>query len=150
VGMLGFVRGGVSAVMVIAALALAPGAVAAGQSPVNPATNPLSPGLPLSPAGAPTTTTAPQIPNTSTTPSGDSGLSGTNAIAIGLGALIVIGGISFYIWRDARRRAPVRRRAAGLAAAEGPGSGRSSSKQRAKGRKLSPAERRRRKRGRAR
>jgi hypothetical protein len=58
----------------------------------------------------------------------------------------VLGGISFYIWRDARRRAPARTR--GVAAV---GEGRRvGSKQRAKPRKLSPAERKRRKRGRAR
>jgi hypothetical protein len=59
----------------------------------------------------------------------------------------VLGGISFFIWRDARRRAPTRARPAGALAAEGRRQG---SKQRAKPRKLSPAERRRRKRGRAR
>jgi hypothetical protein len=60
--------------------------------------------------------------------------------------MIVLGGISFYIWRDARRRAPVRAHAAGPI-----GEGRrTGSKQRAKPRKLSPAERKRRKRGRAR
>jgi hypothetical protein len=59
----------------------------------------------------------------------------------------VLTGISLFIWRDARRRAPVRHRAAGEAANAG---SRAAAKQRAKPRKLSPAERRRRKRGRAR
>jgi hypothetical protein len=58
----------------------------------------------------------------------------------------VLTGISLFIWRDARRRAPVRHRAAEAADA----SSRAAAKQRAKPRKLSPAERRRRKRGRAR
>jgi hypothetical protein len=60
--------------------------------------------------------------------------------------LIVLGGISFYIWRDARRRAPGGAHARG-ALHEGGGAG---SKARPKPRKLSPAERKRRKRGRAR
>lgn len=109
--------------------------------------NPLSPGLPNQGA-TPTTTTAPALPTTSTTSTaGDSGLSGGGVLAIAIGALVILGGISLFIWRDARRRAPVRTRPA----SEGAGAnGRSGSKQRAKPRKLSPAERRRRKRGRAR
>jgi hypothetical protein len=67
-------------------------------------------------------------------------------VAIAVGALVLLGGISFFIWYDARRRAPVRHRAAATAG-EG---GRPGSKTRTKPRKLSPAERRRRKRGRAR
>jgi hypothetical protein len=60
--------------------------------------------------------------------------------------LMVLGGISLYIWRDARRRAPVRAHAGGPID-EGRRAG---SKARPKPRKLSPAERKRRKRGRAR
>ena len=82
-----------------------------------------------------------------TTSSSDSGLNGTSAIAIAIGALVVLGGISFFIWRDARKRAPVRRAAAAIA---GDGRARAGSKARPKPRKLSPAERKRRKRGRAR
>jgi hypothetical protein len=109
-------------------------------------TNPLAPGFPQPGASTPTTTTAtPTITTTATAGSG-SGFSGSSAILIAIGALVVLGGISFYIWRDARRRAPVRHHAPLL-----PGDTRKSgSKQRAKPRKLSPAERRRRKRGRAR
>ena len=106
--------------------------------------NPLSPGIPVSPA--PTTTTAtPTIISTST--STNSGLSGADAIFIAVGAVVVLAGISFFIWRDARRRAPVRRHAAVDGA---DGRARTGSKPRTKPRKLSPAERRRRKRGRAR
>jgi hypothetical protein len=130
-----------------ALLALPSAAVAAGSTnPLSP-NNPLSPGIPQSPASTPTTTTPP-ILNPTTTSSSDSGLSGSSAAAIAIGAIVILGGISMFIWRDARRRAPVRDRAAGLAAAGA--DGRSGSKQRAKQRKLSPAERRRRKRGRAR
>ena len=102
--------------------------------------SPLTPAPPLTPT-APTPTVAP----TPTTPS-SGGLTGTDAVLIGIGALAVLGGISFFIWYDARRRAPIRQRAA-AATAGGPGGG---SRPRPKGRKLSPAERRRRKRGRAR
>jgi hypothetical protein len=102
----------------------------------------LAPGLPQAPQ---TTSTAAPTPIITAPQSTDNGLSGGGVIAIAVGAAIVLGGISFYIWRDARRRAPIRQRAAATA-----GAGASGSKQRVKPRKLSPAERRRRKRGRAR
>jgi hypothetical protein len=82
---------------------------------------------------------------TSGTSTSGSGLTGTDGILIGIGAMLVLGGISFFIWRDARKRAPVRHRPA-TATAGGSGSAR----QRQKSRKLSSAERKRRKRGRAR
>jgi hypothetical protein len=109
-------------------------------------TSPLSPGLPAAPVQTQTATT-PQLSIPSTSSSTDNGLSGSGAIAIALGAVVVLGGISLFIWRDARRRAPVRHRSAVATADAG---GRAGSKTRAKPRKLSPAERRRRKRGRAR
>ena len=71
---------------------------------------------------------------------------GSDAVVIGIGALLVLGGISFFIWRDARKRAPVRQRPA--TAAAGGGSGPRQRPQ--KNRKLSAAEKRRRKRGKAR
>jgi hypothetical protein len=61
-----------------------------------------------------------------------------------VGAIVVLGGIAFFIWRDARRRAPVKAGAVGT-----DGRGRTGSKPPPKPRKLSPAERKRRKRGRA-
>jgi hypothetical protein len=130
-----------------AALVLPAGALAA--SPGNPllptnTTSPFSPGIPQSQAQQPTTTTAPPVITTTTSSGG--ALSGSSAVAIGIGALVVLAAISLFIWRDARRRAPVRQRAAALAAGE---AGRTGSKPRPKPRKLSPAERRRRKRGRA-
>lgn len=108
--------------------------------------NPLSPGIPVSPA--PTTTTAtPTIISTST--STNSGLSGADAIFIAVGAVVVLAGISFFIWRDARRRAPIVHH--GPAATSGRKDGRElPGSKRVKPRKLSPSERRRRKRGRAR
>ncbi len=126
----------------------APAAQAAqGVSSSSPA-NPFAPGIPQQPTGAPSTTTAtPTATPTTGTGSSNTGLGGGSAIAIAIGAILVLGGISFFIWRDARRRAPVRHAIAGDAADTG---GRAGSKSRAKPRKLSPAERRRRKRGRAR
>jgi hypothetical protein len=121
-------------------------AIAQG-TPINPASNPLSPGVPQL-GGATPTTTSTATPTVSTTAtSSDSGLSGSGVIAIAVGALIVLGGISLFIWRDARKRAPVRRAAAALA---DDGRSRTGSKARPKQRKLSPAERKRRKRGKAR
>lgn len=119
------------------------------------ATNPLSPGLPQSqtptpttPATTPAQPSAPVVTNPGSSSSGG-GFTGTDAVVVALGAIFVLGGISFFIWRDARRRAPLRHRAATATAAAG-GRSRSGSKAPAKPRKLSPAERRRRKRGRAR
>ena len=113
-------------ILAVLAALLAPAAEAA-QS-----TNPFTPGVPLSPSQVPTTT-APTIITTSGTSSGGSGLSGTNAIAIAIGAMVVLTGISFFIWRDARRRAPVRHRAAAATA------GSRGSKAKTKPRKLRPA-----------
>jgi hypothetical protein len=75
---------------------------------------------------------------------GGGSLSGDGALAIVIGAIVVLGGISFYIWRDARRRAPAR-----TADALGGTGRRAGSKPPSKPRKLSAAERKRRKRGRA-
>jgi hypothetical protein len=133
-----------SLVVVAGVLLALPGAAAAQVGPGNP----LSPGLPQSQSPPQTTTTAPvPVPQTTTT-AGDTGLGGGGVAAIAIGALVVLGGISLFIWRDARRRAPVRARVAG--GPSGPAEGRSGSKARQKPRKLSPAERKRRKRGRAR
>ncbi len=133
-------------------LALAPWMVALvlpSTALAQPPGNPFSQGLPQPQATVPTTTqpAAPAAPSQSTTTTGSSagGLGGSGVLAIAIGAVVVLGGISYFIWWDARKRAPVR------ALAGGPGMrGRSGSKPRAKPRKLSPAERRRRKRGRAR
>jgi hypothetical protein len=108
-------------------------------------TSPFSLGVPQSTTSASATGntgTAITTVGTSSSSSG-SGLSGGTAIAIGVGALALIAGISFFIWYDARRRAPVRAHAAAAPRPNVPGS------KRAKPRKLSPAEKRRRKRGRA-
>ncbi len=111
--------------------------------------NPLTPLTPSTPAPQ-TQTVTPTVaaPTTQTPTAGSSTLSGTNAIAIAIGALVLIAAIGGFIWYDARRRAPVRHRAA--AATAGGSGGRPGSKPKGKPRKLSPAEKRRRKRGRAR
>jgi hypothetical protein len=129
-----------SVVAVVAALVAAGPALAQG-GVQNPATNPFSPGLPQQQATVPTQT-APL--STAATSSSSSGISGSTALAIAIGALLMLAGISYFIWRDARRRAPLRAAATGPAPPRVPGS------KRVKPRKLSPAERRRRKRGRAR
>jgi hypothetical protein len=124
----------------ILALALPAGALAQSGN-----TNPFGPVLPVSPAPTPPATTQTTLTPTTTT-TGAGNLSGGGIAAIAIGALVLLGGISLFIWRDARRRAPVRHRVAGAGAGDG---GRPGSK-RTKPRKLSAAERRRRKRGRAR
>ncbi|HSC02169.1 MAG TPA: hypothetical protein VLC49_02590 [Solirubrobacteraceae bacterium] len=145
---------GAAVVLPSAAAAASPTAAttaAPATTPVTPSlggqgSNPLSPGFPQPSVSIPTTTTAvPTVSGTTSAGSG-SGLTGNSAVIIAIGAIIVLGGISFYIWRDARRRAPVRAHAAGPID-EGRRAG---SKAKPKSRKLSPAERKRRKRGRAR
>jgi hypothetical protein len=139
------------------ALALPSAALAQGGTgsltPGSSGGNALTPGLPQPQATIPTTTTppatSPPVTMTPTTTGGSSsGLTGTDAVAIAIGAIIVLGGISYFIWWDARKRAP-RRGHLATASAGLPGR-RAGSKAPPKQRKLSPAERRRRKRGRAR
>jgi hypothetical protein len=114
----------------------------------NGSTNPLSGGVsPVSPTPTPTASTPTQvITNATSQTAGGSTLSSASALAIVVGAVVVLGGISFFIWRDARRRAPVRTTDAGA----GDAGRRTGSKAPPKPRKLSTAERKRRKRGKAR
>ena len=107
-------------------------------------TSPFSPGVPVTPLSTTSSTTTAAVTSTSTTGSG--GLSGTDAILIAVGALVVLIGVSFFIWRDARRHAPVKQ-GTDPVSLDG---GRRATKATPKPRKLSPAERKRRKRGRAR
>jgi hypothetical protein len=131
-------RAGVALVASLALAAALPAAVVAQSG----ASNPFGP-LPQPTGTVPqtTTTSAPSIVQTTTT-AGSTSVSGTGIAAIAIGAIIILVGISYFIWRDARKRAPVTERE--LAGAP------SGSKPRRKSRKLSPAERKRRKRGRAR
>jgi hypothetical protein len=130
----------------VAALALPAVALAQGSgTPVLPGQGPSNALTPFN-NPAPIPTQAPPTVNPVTTSTTGGGLNGTDGVAIGIGAMLVLGGISFFIWRDARKRAPVRQHAA--TAAAGGGSGPRQRPQ--KSRKLSPAEKRRRKRGKAR
>ncbi len=129
----------VLAALVGAALTLP--AVAGAQAPT-----PLAPTFTQPTTSTSSSTTSSAVNTTGTAGSG-SAFTGSSAVVIGIGALVVLGGISLYIWRDARRRAPKGRRTLAPIDAEGKRAG---SKPRAKPRKLSQAEKRRRKRGRAR
>jgi hypothetical protein len=139
----------VALIAVTLALPAAAAAQTSGTNPISqtPGSNPLTPGFPQPTVSVPTTTTTVPTIQTTTTPGSGSGFSGSSAIIIAIGAIIVLGGISWFIWRDARRRAPTRTRAWAPGLEEGRRKG---SKPPRKARKLSPAERRRRKRGRAR
>jgi hypothetical protein len=112
---------------------------------------PLSPGL--STPGTPTPTTATQTQtqatNATTTAGGGGSLSQTSVFGIVIGAVIVIGGVCLYIFRDARRRAPSRGRRADAGAGGAAAQSRVPGSKRVKPRKLSPQERKRRRRGRA-
>jgi beta-lactamase regulating signal transducer with metallopeptidase domain len=111
-------------------------------------TSPFSPGVPVAPATTPSTTTPTTALTATNSTTGGGGLSSTDALVIVIGAAVVLIAIAFFIWRDARRRAPVRHRRP--EATSGDGRARSGAGPRTtKPRKLSPAERRRRKRGRA-
>jgi hypothetical protein len=110
--------------------------------------NPLSGGVTAPATPTPTTATQAATSAATTTAAGGGGggsLGKSSVIAIVVGAVIVIGGVCVYIFRDASRRAPSRKRADAGPNPERrvPGS------QRTNPRKLSTQERRRRKRGRA-
>jgi hypothetical protein len=125
-------------------------AVGAGTTPAPPTStsNPLAPGVPVSPAPS-TSTAAPTIVQTASSNSaGSSSLSSNSVLFIAIGAVVLLVAISYFIWRDARRRAPVKGR--GLTGELGLEGRRAGSKPPRKPRKLSAAEKRRRKRGRAR
>jgi hypothetical protein len=102
-------------------------------------------GFPAPPVA--TSSSTPTVVNTSTgSAAGSSSFSSTNAVIIVIGAVAILLGISYFIWRDARRRAPVREGAGVI----GEGRSKPGSKRPPKPRKLSPAERKRRKRGKTR
>jgi hypothetical protein len=127
----------------VCALALSVGgAVAAG-----PGGGPLSGGVTAPGTPTPTTATQTATSPTTTTAAGGGGSIGKSSIyGIVIGSVIVIGGVCFYIFRDAARRAGTRGRRAATEPSQDrkvPGS------QRVKPRKLSAQERRRRKRGQA-
>jgi len=138
------VRGAVrGVVLVLLGVWLALPAVAAAQPP----SNPLSPAFPQPTVQTQTTTTSVSTIQTSATAGSGSAFSGSSALFIAIGAVVVLGGISYFIWRDARKHAPKGHRLVAPIDAEGRRAG---SKPRPKPRKLSQTEKRRRKRGRAR
>lgn len=103
----------------------APAALAATPS------NPFAP-FPQTSTSASTATQPPLFnqPTATNATTGSTSLGGGGVLAIAIGAAVVLGGISVFIWRDARRRAPS---AAGppqrrlvLAGAPAPSSGTSS------------------------
>jgi hypothetical protein len=117
-----------------------------GVSPSSAAQGAFGVGLPQSSAPTPTQT-QPVAPVVTTSSSSGGSLSGTDTLLIAVGAILVLGAIAYFIWSDSRHQVRLLRRAVPASAADGsPGRG---SKARAKSRKLKPAERRRRKRGRA-
>lgn len=133
------------------AAAAASGTTPAPTLPPAGSTTPFAPGVPQSGAATPTSSTPTVVPSPSqgTATSGSSGLSSTGVALVVIGALALLVGISLFIWRDARRRAPVKAGARG-ALDDDDRRSKPGSKRQQKPRKLSPAERRRRKRGRAR
>ncbi|HET9104506.1 MAG TPA: hypothetical protein VFN55_14215 [Solirubrobacteraceae bacterium] len=115
-----------------------------GSTPAVPSAGSGLSGFPNPPVA--TTSTSPTVAaNTSTASQGSSAFSSSTALVIVIAALVVISAIAFFIWRDARRRAPVRE----VAGPMDGGRAKPGSKAPPRPRKLSPAERRRRKRGRA-
>jgi hypothetical protein len=128
------------------------GGSSSGGQGVNPlsGSGPLSPGL--STPGTPTPTTATQTQpstvaqTTTTSASGGGSFNQTAVLGIVIGAVVVIGGVCWYIFRDAGRRTRRHGRAADAPRSTQPSVPGS---KRVKPRKLSPQERKRRKRGRA-
>ena len=102
-------------VVAMLVLGLAPVAGFAQSTP-----SPLSPGIPALPTPS---TPTPTVPVTTTSSSSGGGFSGTDAIAVAAGAVVLLVGISFFIWRDARRRAPTGGRVATATAGDGPRAG---------------------------
>jgi hypothetical protein len=126
----------------------APAALAAGSSgtPTTPATDP---NFGLSSGGAATTpqvTTTPAAATSTTSTSG--GLSSLDGIVIGAVVLLLLGGVASWIWYDSRGHAT--RVGHGRDDAMFGQRAHAGSKTPHKPRKLAPAERKRRKRGRAR
>jgi hypothetical protein len=125
------------------------GAAGAATSP-SPGSGPLSPAL--STPGTPTPTTATQtqtqsaLPTTTTAAGGGGSISSASVLGIVIGAIVVIGGVCLYIFRDAARRTVKHGRAADAPRSTQPSVPGS---KRVKPRKLSAQERKRRKRGRA-
>jgi hypothetical protein len=130
---------------------VAPVALAAGSGSASSANEPQpSFGLSNAEQGAVTQST-PQVvsvPASDTTTTSSGGLSGADALIIAIVAALLLGGIAFWVWYDSRGRVAHLRHGT----QEDPMFARAhaGSKAPQKSRKLKPAERKRRKRGRAR
>jgi len=125
------------------------GASSSGASPPSSAAQgAFGVGLPQSSAPTPTQTQA-SVPLVTTSANNAGGsLSSTDALLVAVGAIVVLAVIAYFIWSDSRHRVRALRHAATAGGSNGgPNRG---SKAPPKSRKLTPAERRRRKRGRAR
>ena len=142
----------VAASMAVFALAAPATTLAAGNVSTTPAGQALTPGLPQAPVATPTTTQPQQVPVapvvTSTTNAGGS-ISGAEALLLALGAAIVLLGVAYFIFRDSRHHASLLSRVGAATRMPGDAPTRGS-KAPHKSRKLSAAEKKRRKRGRAR
>ena len=142
-------RSTLALILAICLASLLPAAAfaAAAGSPSSAAQSAFGFGLPQS--SAPTQTQAQTItPVVTTSSSAGGSISSPDALLVALGAVVVLAAIAYFIWSDARHHVGLLRRAAPAGTATGaPGRG---SKAAPKSRKLKPAERRRRKRGRAR
>ncbi len=128
----------------------APAALATGSPGSLTSASSNSPGFGITSGGAATTPQVQtQTASTVPVPSTSGGLSGTDGIIIAVIAAMVLGGICFFIWYDARGHASSAGRGGGDEALFG-ARAHAGSKTPQKPRKLKPAERKRRKRGRAR
>jgi hypothetical protein len=107
---------------------------------------PLSGGVTAPPTPTTATQTQATSPTTTTAGSGGGSIGQSSIIGIVVGSVIVIGGVCFFIFRDASRRTRARGRRADAGPTQQP---KVPGSQRVNPRKLSAQERRRRKRGRA-
>jgi hypothetical protein len=128
----------------------APAALAAGSTTPATGSSAISPpSFGLSSGGAATTPAVTTATPVTTTASSSGGLSGLDGVIIGVVVALLLGGVAFWIWYDARGHVARIGRGGGGDALFGQGA-HAGSKTPRKARKLTPAERKRRKRGRAR
>jgi len=131
------------ALLVIMVLAAAPAAAVAA-APPDPTQSPFQQTAPQNQIEEQPGETQAPAPAPQQTQLDDGTIGGKEALLIGAGIVALIGGIWFVIARDARRVTAGR-----VPAADGGSFGRSATRASRRGRRLSAAERKRRKRGRA-
>jgi hypothetical protein len=148
--------GGTAGLGAPAALAAGSATTAAGastSSTASQASNPtanFSLGNAESNATSQTNTTAANNSSSATSTGSSGGLSGFDAVLIGVIVVLVLVGISFWVWYDARSNVAQLRHGGGTASDPMFSRSHPGSKAASKPRKPKPAERKRRKRGRAR